>query len=121
VAYASACICRCTVTTTRTRGAAGRKRPPGTGRMGEHMGRQSQSLQDVFLNAVRRQEIPVTIYLVNGYQMKGLVKGFDSFTVILSDGTRQDLIYKHAISTITPLRPVSSLSQPERGADPKNA
>ncbi|MGE5587169.1 MAG: RNA chaperone Hfq [Clostridia bacterium] len=77
------------------------------------MSRPSQNLQDVFLNAVMRQEIPVTVYLVNGYQMKGLVKGFDSFTVVLSDGTRQDLVYKHAISTITPLRAVVLLAQPE--------
>ncbi|MEW6106538.1 MAG: RNA chaperone Hfq [Bacillota bacterium] len=70
------------------------------------MSKPSPNLQDVFLNAVRRQEIPVTIYLINGYQMKGLVKGFDSFTVILSDGTKQDLIYKHAISTITPARAI---------------
>lgn len=81
------------------------------------MSRPSQNLQDVFLNAVMRQEIPVTVYLVNGYQMKGLVKGFDSFTVVLSDGTRQDLVYKHAISTITPLRAVVLLAQPEREDD----
>ncbi|MDK2930027.1 MAG: host factor-I protein [Bacillota bacterium] len=84
------------------------------------MSKPSPNLQDVFLNAVRRQEIPVTIYLINGYQMKGLVKGFDSFTVILSDGTKQDLIYKHAISTITPSRPVALLSQREREDNPNS-
>lgn len=88
--------------------------------MDEHMSKPSPNLQDVFLNAVRRQEIPVTIYLINGYQMKGLVKGFDSFTVILSDGTKQDLIYKHAISTITPSRPVALLSQSEREDNPNS-
>ncbi|MEW5865887.1 MAG: RNA chaperone Hfq [Bacillota bacterium] len=71
------------------------------------MNKPSPNLQDVFLNHVRRQGIPVTVYLVNGYQMKGVVKGFDSFTVILADGARQDLIYKHAISTITASRPVT--------------
>ncbi len=71
------------------------------------MSKPCPNLQDVFLNHVRRQGIPVTIYLVNGYQMKGVVKGFDSFTVILADGARQDLVYKHAISTITPSRPVA--------------
>ncbi|MCR4401710.1 MAG: RNA chaperone Hfq [Firmicutes bacterium] len=79
------------------------------------MSKPTPNLQDVILNAVKRQEIPVTVYLVNGYQMKGLVKGFDSFTVVLSDGTKQDLIYKHAISTITPSRPVALVppSEPE--------
>lgn len=71
------------------------------------MNKPSPNLQDIFLNQVRRQGIPVTIYLVNGYQMKGVVKGFDSFTVILADGARQDLVYKHAISTITPSRAVT--------------
>ncbi|MEW6227806.1 MAG: RNA chaperone Hfq [Bacillota bacterium] len=71
------------------------------------MNKPSPNLQDTFLNQVRRQGIPVTIYLVNGYQMKGVVKGFDSFTVILADGARQDLVYKHAISTITPSRAVA--------------
>ncbi|MGE5571883.1 MAG: RNA chaperone Hfq [Bacillota bacterium] len=82
------------------------------------MSKPSPNLQDMFLNAVRRQEIPVTIYLVNGYQMKGLVKGFDSFTVILSDGARQDLIYKHAISTITPARAIPLLSHADHEDSP---
>ena len=67
------------------------------------------NLQDVFLNQVRRDKTPVTIYLVNGYQFKGTVRGFDSFTVILECENRQNLVYKHAISTIVPTRPVSIL------------
>lgn len=70
------------------------------------MSRLLPNLQDLFLNHVRREGIPVTVYLLNGYQMKGAVKGFDSFTVILADGAKQDLVYKHAISTITASRPV---------------
>lgn len=83
------------------------------------MNKPSPNLQDIFLNQVRRQGIPVTIYLVNGYQMKGVVKGFDSFTVILADGARQDLVYKHAISTITPSRAVTLTlpGEPEDGVD----
>lgn len=83
------------------------------------MNKPSPNLQDIFLNQVRRQGIPVTIYLVNGYQMKGVVKGFDSFTVILADGARQDLVYKHAISTITPSRAVTFTlpGEPEDGVD----
>jgi host factor-I protein len=59
-------------------------------------------LQDTYLSEVRRQAIPVTVYLVNGFQMRGLVKGFDNFTIVLEFEHRQHLIYKHAVSTISP-------------------
>ena len=67
------------------------------------------NLQDVFLNQARKEKIPVTIYITNGFQCKGLVRGFDNYTVILDTDGKQNLIYKHAISTITPLRAVSIL------------
>lgn len=67
------------------------------------------NLQDVFLNQARKEKIPVTIYITNGFQFKGLVRGFDNYTVILDTDGKQNLIYKHAISTITPLRAVSIL------------
>lgn len=70
---------------------------------------KSMNLQDVFLNQVRKDRIPVTIFLTNGYQFKGIVKGFDNFTVILESDGKQDLVYKHAISTVIPVRPVSIL------------
>lgn len=70
---------------------------------------KSMNLQDVFLNQVRKDRIPVTIFLTNGYQFKGVVKGFDNFTVILESDGKQDLVYKHAISTVIPVRPVSIL------------
>ncbi len=60
------------------------------------------NLQDVFLNQVRRENIPITIYLVNGFQLKGLVKGFDNYTIVLDSDGKQQLIYKHAVSTISP-------------------
>ncbi|HOB20276.1 MAG TPA: RNA chaperone Hfq [Candidatus Atribacteria bacterium] len=63
-------------------------------------------LQDLFLNQIRKEYIPVTIHLTNGFQLKGQVKGFDSFIVILESEGKQMMIYKHAISTITPARPV---------------
>jgi host factor-I protein len=66
------------------------------------------NLQDSFLNQVRKENIPVTIYLVNGFQLKGLVKGFDNFTVILEFEGKQQMIYKHAISTISPLKAIST-------------
>lgn len=62
------------------------------------------NLQDVFLNQVRKEHIAVTIYLTNGFQLKGLVKGFDNFTVVLDTDGRQQLVYKHAISTISPMK-----------------
>ncbi|MEW6723616.1 MAG: RNA chaperone Hfq [Bacillota bacterium] len=65
------------------------------------------NLQDSYLNQVRKESVPVTIYLVNGVQLKGLVRGFDNFTVILDNEGRQSLLYKHAISTIAPVRPIS--------------
>lgn len=65
------------------------------------------NLQDGFLNLLRKENIPVTIYLVNGYQLKGLVKGFDNFTVVLENEGKQQLVYKHALSTIMPMRNVN--------------
>ena len=60
------------------------------------------NLQDIFLNQVRKENLPITIYLVNGFQLKGLVKGFDNYTISLDTDGKQQLIYKHAISTISP-------------------
>ncbi len=66
------------------------------------------NLQDTFLNQVRKENMPVTIFLVNGYQLKGIVKGFDNFTIIMVDADgRQQLVYKHAVSTVQPARTVS--------------
>ena len=72
------------------------------------------NLQDVFLNQCRKDRIMVTIILTNGFQFKGLVRGFDNYTVILDTDGKQNLIYKHAISTITPLRAVSILDAFDR-------
>ncbi len=71
------------------------------------MSKTQVNLQDTFLNQVRKESIPLTIYLVNGFQLRGLVKGFDNFTVVLENEGKQQLVYKHAISTITPSRTVS--------------
>lgn len=76
------------------------------------------NLQDSFLNQVRRDNISVTIYLVNGFQLKGLVKGFDNFTIILDSDGRQQMVYKHAISTIIPVIKVETLfSRPDNRED----
>ena len=60
---------------------------------------QKQNLQDLFLNQARRDRQTVTMFLVNGFQMRGIVRGFDSFVVILESEGRQQMIYKHASST----------------------
>ncbi|KAF0184199.1 MAG: host factor-I protein [Nitrospirae bacterium] len=69
------------------------------------IGPKTQNLQDSFLNALRREKMPVTIFLTNGVRLKGTIKGFDNFVVLLKDANEQ-LVYKHAISTVVPERPV---------------
>ena len=65
------------------------------------------NLQDVFLNQVRKEKTVITVFLLSGFQIKGLVTGFDSYTVVLDCEGKQELIYKHAISTIIPAKPVN--------------
>lgn len=64
------------------------------------------NLQDSFLNQARKTAVPLTVFLVNGFQLRGVVTGFDSFTVVVNSDGKQQLIYKHAISTIAPARPI---------------
>ena len=64
------------------------------------------NLQEAILKEVRRDKIPVTLFLMNGFQMRGTIAGFDAFVVVLDSDGRQQIIYKHAISTIAPVRPV---------------
>lgn len=71
------------------------------------------NLQDVFLNQCRKEHVFVTIYLTNGFQFKGAVKGFDNYIVILDVEGKQQLVYKHAISTIIPFKPVSMMADEE--------
>ena len=70
------------------------------------MNKQNNNLQDIFLNGARKNKISVIVYLTNGFQLKGYVKGFDSFTVILDCDEKQMMIYKHAISTISPAKAI---------------
>jgi len=67
---------------------------------------KTQNLQDAFLNYIRREKIPVTLFLMNGFQLRGVVTGFDNFVVILVTDNKQQMIYKHAISTLVPAQPV---------------
>lgn len=68
--------------------------------------KQSVNIQDQILNQLRKDKVFVTVFLLNGFQIRGLVKGFDNFTVLLESEGKQQLIYKHAISTFSPQRPV---------------
>jgi host factor-I protein len=71
------------------------------------------TIQDAYLAEVKRQAVPVTVYLVNGFQLRGVVKGFDPFTIVLEYEKRAHLIYKHAVSTISPNGPVTAPLVPE--------
>ena len=65
------------------------------------------NLQEIFLTRARKQNVPVTVFLVNGFQLRGTVTGFDNFTVVLDTDGKQQVIYKHAISTIVPQHAIS--------------
>ena len=81
---------------------------------------KSINLQDMFLNQVRKEGIGVTIYLNGGLQLRGTVRGFDAFTVLLeSPGKPVQLVYKHAITSIVPARPVPGYGSPGRQPSPQ--
>ena len=67
---------------------------------------KSMNLQDMILNQARKASMPLTVFLVNAVQLRGVAAGFDSFTMVLDTDGKQQLIYKHAISTIVPARPI---------------
>ncbi|MBQ9375399.1 MAG: RNA chaperone Hfq [Ruminococcus sp.] len=75
------------------------------------------NLQDIFLNQARKDKIPVTIFLMNGYQLKGYVKGFDSYIVILDCEGKQNVVYKHAISTVSPSKSINILDASNENID----
>lgn len=77
------------------------------------MAERSQHLQDLFLNAVRKQKISLTIFLVNGVKLTGIVTSFDNFCVLLRRDGHSQLVYKHAISTIMPSQPVQMFEDEE--------
>jgi len=70
-------------------------------------------LQDVFLNQVRKEQVIVTIHLCNGFQIKGIVKGFDNFVVMVESDGKQMMVYKHAVSTMTPAKSVNLMPTKE--------
>lgn len=74
-------------------------RPEGKAQM-----QKLQNLQDLFLNQARRERLNVTLFLMNGFQLRGVIRGFDAFVVIVDSEGKQQMIYKHAISTVAPAR-----------------
>lgn len=71
----------------------------------------TMNLQDIFLNKVRKDNNSITVFLLNGYQLKGQVKGFDNYTIVLESDGKQNLIYKHAISTIVPSKAINFMNK----------
>ena len=80
---------------------------------------KGQSLQDPFLNALRRERIPVSIYLVNGIKLQGQIESFDQFVILLKNTVNQ-MVYKHAISTVVPARAINFQSTPTGSETPEN-
>ncbi len=71
---------------------------------------KQNNLQDMLLNQARKDRVPLTIFLMNGVQLRGIVRGFDNFIVIVEADGKQQMIFKHAISTVIPLRPIDLMS-----------
>ncbi len=77
------------------------------------MSKGSFNLQDNFLNQIRKENLLATIFLVNGYQIKGTIRSFDNFTILLDVDGKQQLVYKHAVSTVIPFRNISIALVPQ--------
>ncbi len=71
---------------------------------------ETNNLQEAILQEVRRDRVPVTLFLMNGFQLRGTITGFDNFVVVLVSDGKQQMIYKHAISTLAPIRPLKAAS-----------
>lgn len=76
-------------------------------KQGVYIMKQGINIQDTFLNLARKDNLPVTIFLTNGFQLRGLIKGFDNYIVILETEGKQQMVYKHAISTFVPSKNIN--------------
>src|SRR6266498_2062827 len=84
----------------------------------KHMANEkSQSVQDVFLNNIRKSKMPVTVFLVNGVKLQGIITWFDNFSVLLRRDAHSQLVYKHAISTIMPAGPLQLFEGAKEGEE----
>lgn len=79
---------------------------------------KSQNVQDVFLNHIRKNKVPVTVFLVNGVKLQGIITWFDNFSVLLRRDAHSQLVYKHAISTVMPAAPVQLFEGVKEEAEP---
>ncbi|HHX94272.1 MAG TPA: RNA chaperone Hfq [Clostridia bacterium] len=75
------------------------------------------NLQDTILNQLRKEGQSITVFLVNGFQLRGIVKGFDNFTVVIESDGKQQMVYKHAISTIVPAKPINLIGADNSGME----
>ncbi len=80
---------------------------------------EKNTLQQTFLNKIRKEKIPVTVFLVNGIKLEGIITWFDNFSVLLKRHDHQQLVYKHAISTIFPLNPITLFEEEEEEEEEK--
>ena len=78
---------------------------------------KNQNVQDVFLNYIRKNKTPVTIFLINGVKLQGIVTWFDNFSVLLRRAAHSQLVYKHAISTVMPAQPIQLFDPAKEAAD----
>ena len=73
---------------------------------------EAMNLQEAILKECRKDHVPVTLFLMNGFQLRGIITGFDSFVVVLVSDGKQQMIYKHAISTLAPMKPLKAAATP---------
>lgn len=73
--------------------------------------KNSSNLQDIFLNQARKERVQITVFLVSGYQIKGHVIGFDPYTIVIDSDGKQQMIYKHAISTLVPAKHINTIPE----------
>jgi host factor-I protein len=112
---------RCTIFARAGGDPAASHAGPAPKQKKEHdMSDRSQNVQDVFLNHVRKNKSPVTVFLVNGVKLQGFISGFDSFCVLLRRDSHIQLVYKHAISTVMPAQPIQ-LYDPNEAAGLEHA
>ncbi len=81
------------------------------------MSSERQNLQDTFLNHIRKNKVPVTVFLMNGVKLQGVLTWFDNFTILLRRDGQSQLVFKHAISTIMPMQNISLYEPDEQAAD----
>lgn len=75
--------------------------------------RNGINLQDTLLNQARKENIPVTVFLLNGFQIRGVIRGFDNYCILIDSDGKQQLIYKHAVSTLIPAKTISVMDAKE--------